>query len=378
MTYRRFILPADTGRSVYPLGVLFVLLIILLTGCGTGSTLTTSDSAASGSSATAVSSSGAASATATADFFAMNTYMSITANGPDAQAAVDAAQAEVYRLENEMSRNLSASEISQINLRSGQGPVTVSQETFDIIADAVKYSSLTAGAFDITIAPIMDIWGFTDSNYRVPAASEILSVLPLVDWQQIKLDAANLTVELPVAGMALDLGGIAKGYASDRVQTIMHGYDVTSALISLGGNVAVFGPKADGSLWKIAISDPQAPDSYIGVLKATDVSVITSGGYERNFVQDGVTYIHIMDPATGSPVVSDLLSVSIISPDGVQGDSLSTALFVMGKDKAIAYWQAHKDFACILVTTTGEVFASTELADTFTLTDTKGSLTFFK
>ena len=378
MTYRRFILPADTGRSVYPLGVLFVLLIILLTGCGTGSTLTTSDSAASGSSATAVSSSGAASATATADFFAMNTYMSITANGPDAQAAVDAAQAEVYRLENEMSRNLSASEISQINLRSGQGPATVSQETFDIIADAVKYSGLTAGAFDITIAPIMDIWGFTDSNYRVPAASEILSVLPLVDWQQIKLDAANLTVELPVAGMALDLGGIAKGYASDRVQTIMHGYDVTSALISLGGNVAVFGPKADGSLWKIAISDPQAPDSYIGVLKATDVSVITSGGYERNFVQDGVTYIHIMDPATGSPVVSDLLSVSIISPDGVQGDSLSTALFVMGKDKAIAYWQAHKDFACILVTTTGEVFASTELADTFTLTDTKGSLTFFK
>ena len=378
MTYRRFILPADTGRSVYPLGVLFVLLIILLAGCGTGSTLTTSDSAASGSSATAVSSSGAASATATADFFAMNTYMSITANGPDAQAAVDAAQAEVYRLENEMSRNLSASEISQINLRSGQGPVTVSQETFDIIADAVKYSGLTAGAFDITIAPIMDIWGFTDSNYRVPAASEILAVLPLVDWQKIKLDATNLTVELPVAGMALDLGGIAKGYASDRVQTIMHGYDVTSALISLGGNVAVFGPKADGSLWKIAISDPQAPDSYIGVLKATDVSVITSGGYERNFVQDGVTYIHIMDPATGSPVVSDLLSVSIISPDGVQGDSLSTALFVMGKDKAIAYWQAHKDFACILVTTNDEVFASTELADTFTLTDTKGSLTFFK
>ena len=378
MTYRRFILPADAGRSGYPLGVLFVLLIILLSGCGTGSTLTASDSAASESSATAVSSSGAASATATADFFAMNTYMSITANGPDAQAAVDAAQAEVYRLENEMSRNLTASEISQINLQSGQGPVTVSQETFDIIADAVKYSGLTAGAFDITIAPIMDIWGFTDSNYRVPAASEILSVLPLVDWQQIKLDAANLTVELPVAGMALDLGGIAKGYASDRVQTIMHGYDVTSALISLGGNVAVFGPKADGSLWKIAISDPQAPDSYIGVLKATDVSVITSGGYERNFVQDGVTYIHIMDPATGSPVVSDLLSVSIISPDGVQGDSLSTALFVMGKDKAIAYWQAHKDFACILVTTNDEVFASTELADTFTLTDTKGSLTFFK
>jgi len=374
MTYRRFFLPsAGYGyRYGYPLGVLLVLLIILLSGCSTGSLLTGSSS--SGSPETTIS----PSATATADFFAMNTYMSITANGSDSQAAVDAAQAEVYRLENEMSRNLSASEISMINAHSGQGPVTVSQETFDIIADAVKYANLSAGAFDITIAPIMDIWGFTDSNYRVPTVSEIQTVLPLVDWKQIKLDAANLTVELPVTGMALDLGGIAKGYASDRVQTIMHGYDVTSALISLGGNVAVFGPKTDGSLWKIAISDPNAPDSYIGVLKATDVSVITSGGYERNFVQDGVTYIHIMDPATGSPVKSDLLSVSIISPDGVQGDSLSTALFVMGKDKAIAYWQAHKDFACILVTASGEVFASSELKNTFALTDTKGSLTFFE
>jgi len=256
-------------------------------------------------------------------------------------------------------------------------PVLNKQMRHDQTADIESYGSIVK-LLAITIAPIMDIWGFTDSNYRVPAAGEIQTVLPLVDWKQIKLDAANLTVELPVAGMALDLGGIAKGYASDRVQAIMHGYDVTSALISLGGNVAVFGPKADGSLWKIAISDPNAPDSYIGVLKATDVSVITSGGYERNFVQDGVTYIHIMDPASGSPVKSDLLSVSIISPDGVQGDSLSTALFVMGKDKAIAYWQANRDFACILVTATGEVFASSELKNTFALTDTKGSLTFFE
>jgi len=354
----------------YRTGVLLVFLVFLLSGCSMISNQSGSPAASSTANASPA-------ATATVDFFAMDTYMSITANGVDAKAAVDAAQAEVYVLENELSRNLPASEISKINAQSGLLPVTVSQETFDIIADAVSYSEKTNGAFDITIAPVMDIWGFTDSKFRVPSAAEIQAVLPLVNWKKIVLDKTKLTVELPVKGMELDLGGIAKGYSSDKVQAVMHGYNITSALISLGGNVAVFGTKADGSLWKIAISDPAAPDSYIGVLTATDVSVITSGGYERNFIKDGVTYIHIMDPALGTPVQSDLLSVSIVTADGVQGDSLSTALFVMGKDKAIAYWQAHKDFACILVTSSGEVFASTELKDTFSLMDAKRSLTFF-
>lgn len=371
MTCRQFSASVSAHTPKYRIGVLLVFFAFLMSGCSIISNQ-------SGSSA-AVSSSVQASpaATATADFFAMDTYMSITANGVDAQAAVDAAQAEVYVLENELSRNLPASEISKINAKSGLGSVTVTKETYDIIADAVSYSEKTNGAFDITIAPVMDIWGFTDSNFRVPSSAEIQAVLPLVNWQKIILDKTKLTVELPVKGMELDLGGIAKGYSSDKVQAVMRGYNITSALISLGGNVAVFGTKADGALWKIAISDPAAPDSYIGVLIATDVSVITSGGYERNFIKDGITYIHIMDPALGTPVQSDLLSVSIVSADGVQGDSLSTALFVMGKDKAIAYWQAHKDFACILVTATGEVFASTELENTFSLTDTKRSLTFF-
>jgi len=371
MTCRRSIVSAKVAAVKYRACVLLVFSAFLLSGCRLIPNQSGSSAAAS-STGTASSA-----ATATADFFAMDTYMSITANGTDAQAAVNAAQAEVYTLENELSRNLPASEISKINAQSGLLPVTVSQETFDIIADAVSYSEKTNGAFDITIAPVMDIWGFTDSKFRVPSASEIQAVLPLVNWQKIILDKTKLTVELPVKGMALDLGGIAKGYSSDKVQAVMRGYNITSALISLGGNVAVFGTKADGSLWKIAITDPAAPDSYIGVLNATDVSVITSGGYERNFIQNGITYIHIMDPALGTPVKSDLLSVSIVSADGVQGDSLSTALFVMGKDKAIAYWQAHKDFACILVTSTGEVFASTELRNTFSLMDTKRSLTFF-
>lgn len=371
MTQRQAFLPAKLPGRIFCAGTLLCVFIFQLSGCSSIPLLSSYNT--SGTASVSVS----PAATASVDFFAMDTFMTITANGPDAQASVNAGQAEVYRLDKELSRNLPASEVSRINSMSGQGPVTVQRETFEVIADAVAYSEKTSGTFDITIAPIMDIWGFGDGKYRVPTASEISAVLPLVGWKAIKLDKINLTVELPVKGMALDLGGIGKGYASDKVQEIMRGYSLTSALISLGGNVAVFGKKTDGSLWKIAITDPQAPDSYIGILTATDVSVITSGGYERNFTKNGVTYIHIMDPATGSPIQSDLLSVSIVSSNGVQGDSLSTALFVMGKDKAIAYWQAHKDFAAILVTKSGEVYASAELKNTFSLTNAKGSLIFF-
>ncbi len=359
-------------------GALLVLLAFLISGCTSAASVTGLGTDASAAASTAAAASGSPDSTATADFFAMNTYMMITANGPEAQAAADAAKEEVYILETELSNKLTDSEITQININSGKGPVAVSQETFDIIAEAAAYSEKTDGAFDITIAPIMDIWGFSDSNYRVPTSAEIAAALPLVGWKAVMLDEGSLTVELPVTGMKLDLGGIAKGYASDKVHEIMKGYDITSGLISLGGNVAVFGTKADGSPWRIAIADPQAPESYIGVLSSSDISVITSGGYERNFTQDGVTYMHIMNPETGSPVQSDLLSVSIITASGVQGDSLSTALFVMGKDKAIAFWQANRDFECILVTTAGEVFASAGLKDTFKLTDTAAALNFFE
>jgi len=333
----------------------------LLSGC-TGSSLNLSGTTASG--------------TATSDFFAMNTYMTITVNGSDAKAAAAAAVKAVNDLEQSLSRNIASSEISAINAKAGVSPVTVSEETYGLIKSAVEYSGLTDGVFDITIAPVMDIWGFTDGNYRVPAQSEIDAALTHVDYRRIVFDDTGLSVFLPDAGMSIDLGGIAKGYASDVVQKIIKSYDVSSAMISLGGNVAVFGTKADGSLFRTAISDPQNPDRYIGILEATDVSVITSGGYERYFTEGGVTYIHIMDPAAGSPAKSDLLSVTIITPDGTEGDALSTALFVMGRDKAVEYGRTHTDFSFVLVTETGELVVSSALKDTFTPTDSAAAVTY--
>ena len=340
--------------------ILLMLTAELLSGC-TGSSLIPSS---------------AASGTATTDFFAMNTYMTITVNGTDAKAAADAAVKTVNDLEQSLSRNIAASEISEVNGKAGVSPVVVSKETYGLIKSAAEYSALTEGVFDISIAPVMDIWGFNDGNYRVPSQSEIDAALAKVDYRKITLNDADSSVYLPEAGMEIDLGGIAKGYASDVVQKVIKSYDVSSAMISLGGNVAVFGQKADGSHFKIAISDPQNPDQYIGILEATDVSVITSGGYERFFTEGGVTYIHIMDPATGSPVKSDLLSVTIVTPDGTEGDALSTALFVMGRDKAVEYGKTHTDFSFVLVTKTGELVVSNALKDTFTPTDSSAEVNY--
>ena len=304
------------------------------------------------------------------DFFAMNTYMTITAYGPGAADAVAAGEARVYAIENEFSRTIADSPIKKIEENAGVSPVVVSQEVFDLVREAVSYSSDTSDAFDLSIAPIMDLWGFTDSNYRVPTDAEIDAVLPLVAADRIVLDSNALTVYLPEPGMAIDLGGIAKGYTSDQVQREMQKYDITAGMLSLGGNVAVFGDKSDGTRWKVAIADPNNPTSYLGILTTDAISVITSGGYERYFEKDGKRYIHIMDPATGKPAESDLVSVTIITKDGVQGDALSTALFVMGREKAIAYYRSHGDFLFVLEDSDGVIYIPSALAGDFVASDT--------
>lgn len=176
--------------------------------------------------------------------------------------------------------------------------------------------------------------------------------------------------------MSLDLGGIAKGYAGDRVLDIIRGFDIEAILISLGGNVSVYGRKPGGASYRVAIADPGNRQEYLGVLTADDTDVVTSGGYERFFEQDGKVYIHIMDPATARPAESDLRSVSVIDPDGLKGDVLSTALFVMGKDAAIKYWSERRDFGLVLAVSSDEVLVSRNLQGVFAVSEGK-SVTYF-
>ncbi len=309
------------------------------------------------------------------EFFSMNTINTIEVRGPEAEEAANAGRDEVYRLERLLSRTDPGSEIFMVNAAEGEW-TEVSEETFNLIRTAIRYCGETDGAFDLTVAPVMDLWGFTGGEHRVPDDAEILSVLDRIGYEHVLLDEAKSSVKLEIPGMSLDLGAVAKGYAGDCVIKIIQQFDVKSALINLGGNVTVFGSKPDGNGFRVAIKDPEDPEVYLGVLELKDTNIVTSGGYERFFESDGKVYIHIMDPETARPAQSDLLSVSVIDPDGTRCDILSTALFVMGKEEAIRYWEEHRDLGLVMATTDGEVLVSENLKDSFEVTGGK-SVTYF-
>lgn len=300
----------------------------------------------------------AAQAPAERTLFVMDTYAQLAAYGAGAEDALQACADELYRLEELFSATREASDVSRLNAAGG-APVSVAADTAALLRRARELSALTGGAFDPTVYPLMRLWGFGDDP-AVPEDEAIAALLPLVDAERIELGADG-TARLP-AGMGVDLGGIAKGYAADRLAALLRGAGVESALLTLGGNVYALGEKPDGTAWRIAVRDPADEQAYVGVVEARERAVITSGGYQRYFEQDGTRYHHILDPATGRPADSGLASVTIIAADGTAADALSTALFVMGAERAAAFWREHgggeDGFAFVLVTDAGEVLYS--------------------
>ena len=299
----------------------------------------------------------------TREVFAMDTYMTLKAYGKNAGKALDASVKEIERIENLVSTGKKTSEIARIN-QNGSGKV--SEDTMKLILRSRELYEDTDGAFDITVYPVMEAWGFTTEKYRIPGKTELQKLLANMDADKIICDEKKGTVKLDQKGMKIDLGGIAKGYTSGRVMEIMKKYGVKNAVISLGCNVQTLNSKPDGSAWQIAVEDPQDKSSYIGVLSLRNQAAITSGGYERYFEKNGKKYHHIIDPATGKPSEKDLKSVTIISKNGTLSDTLSTTLFVMGKDKAISYWKEHsKEFNMILVDENNKVYISQGIKDHF-------------
>ena len=303
-------------------------------------------------------------AEAVRDVFAMDTYMTVKAYGSNGEAAVDAAVDEINRLDALLSTGKKDSEIGQINANNGG---QLSEDGAVLMERSLELYKSTNGAFDVAIYPVMKAWGFTDGNYQVPDADTLKATLELVDPSLIDYDKETSTVSFKKDGVQIDLGGIAKGYTSSRIMDIYKEKGVTSGLVNLGGNAQVFGTKPDGSLWRVAVQSPNSEDEYLGVLETKDKAIITSGGYERYFEKDGVTYHHIIDPSTGYPADNGLISVTIVSADGTLADGLSTSLFVMGKDKATDYWKAHSDeFDMILLTDDEKLYVSEGIKDSFT------------
>lgn len=293
--------------------------------------------------------------------FAMDTYMEFTAYGPKSQQAVEKAMEEVERLDTLLSAQ---NESSQVYALNQNGTLEVLDDLKEIICRGKEIFQETDGLFDDTIYPLMELWGFPTGEYHVPSGEEIQKLLPLVDGGEVEVSGSMVTLG---QDQQIDLGGIAKGYTGEKLMEIFREYGVSSALVSLGGNIQAIGTKPDGSSWKVGIRDPKgSQQDYAGVLQVQDEAVVTSGGYERYFEEDGKTYIHILDPKTGYPAENDLLSVTIVSADGTLADGLSTALYIMGYDKAVSFWQQHQDeFDVILITADEQLHVSKNLQDRF-------------
>lgn len=326
--------------------ILLLFGLLFLGGCGQASAPASSDSTDSQS----------------IDLFAMDTTMTLTAYGDHAGEALDAAKSEIERLDALFSISSETGDIYKLNR---DHTATLQEDTLSLLSRALEVSASTDGIFDCTIQPVMEAWGFTTENYRVPSSDELSDLLAHVDYTQVQLDGSTAVIPDDVQ---VDLGGIAKGFTSDRMMQVFSENGVTSGIISLGGNVQALGTKPDGSRWRVAVQDPENSEENFAVVEIEDEAVITSGGYQRYFEQDGTIYHHIIDPRTGTPADSGVVSSTIISHDGTLSDGLSTSLFIMGVDDALDYWRAHSDeFDAILMDKDGKVYVTKGIADRCTM-----------
>ena len=305
------------------------------------------------------------------DVFAMDTYMVIKAYGTNAKKALEESEKEIQRLESLFSVKVRDSDISKINSTSGN-PVTVNASTRTAMANAIEIGDMTAGALDITVYPLVREWGFTtgdsenEPSYKIPEQWLIDWHLGNVGYDKIILNGNIVT--LPTQ-FEIDLGSVAKGYASDAVLQILDENKIDSALINLGGNVYALGRKPDNTKWKVGIQNPVDANKMICSLSVENQAVITSGNYERFFEQDGKKYWHIIDPKTGYPADNGIISATVIGDSGLECDALSTALFVMGTENAIDFCKKHKEIDAVLVTKDMKIYVTDGLTKHITMED---------
>jgi thiamine biosynthesis lipoprotein len=282
-------------------------------------------------------------------------------------------------IENILSVNKNGSDIDLVNQNAGKNPVKVHPELIETLKRALFFAEMTAtdgvAAFDPTIGPLVQLWGIgTDGGGRVPEAAAIAEALSRVDWREVEVNEAENTVYLRKSGMALDLGGIAKGYAADALVKIIRDRGFTRAVIDLGGNIYACGERRAGPLglrrqpWRVGVQNPLgARGTYLGVAEVSDKTLVTSGVYERFFENDGKRYHHILSTETGAPVWNGLLSVTIIAGNSMDADALSTAAFALGPEKARALLAAFPEAGAIFVLDDRSVIMTSGLEPFFRL-----------
>ncbi|MEM1485959.1 FAD:protein FMN transferase [Oscillospiraceae bacterium PP1C4] len=297
--------------------------------------------------------------------FGMNTEITYKVFGKNAQRALNSGKAEIMRLENTLSRFVPQSEISTVNKSAGKNCENLSSDTFKVLAQAVELSKITQGLFDVTIGPLVDLWNYKYAS-EVPAEAKIHEAIHFVDYRDLVLNPRKRTAGLRCSGQSIDLGGIGKGFASDRLIEILKNYGITSAFTNIGGNVSTLGNKPDGSPWCVGIRHPRDENSLIGAVTVGGKSVVTSGDYERYFIDcDGKRRHHILDPTTGYPAESGLISVTIIADSAMTADALSTGVFVAGLEKGLLILEKFPEVEAIIVDSNLRIYITRGMRDCF-------------
>lgn len=266
----------------------------------------------------------------------LGTFVTISAFGPDRATtlnAISAAFAEFQRADAVMSLHRPDSELAQLNARAATNAVVVSPELFAVLQLAREIATQTDGAFDVTIRPLADLWGFIWKEHRLPTTEELERTLPLVDYRQMQLDAATQTVRFLTPGLSLDLGGIGKGVAVDWALAKLQSLGITNAMVKAGGDLRVSGTPPGKSYWTVQIEDPRKKGRRVRI-PLRDAALSTSGNYENFFEVAGRRYSHILDPRTGLPIAS-LAACTVIAPTSAESDAWATALLVRGVEKSL-------------------------------------------
>ena len=302
--------------------------------------------------------------------FALGTVNTVRIQSRNADKLIQECFGILDSVEKKMSRNLKDSEVSLVNAMAGIEPVKVSEDTFTVIKKGLEISALGDGSFDITIGPVVSLWGIGTESAKVPSVSDLKKALSLVDYRNVVANENDQTVFLKKSGMSLDLGAIAKGWAADKIRDFLVSNKVERGIINLGGNVLVIGNKTDSSPWRVGVQNPEeSRGSYIGIIEAVDLAVVTSGKYERYFVENGRKYHHIFDPFTGYPVENGLISVTIVARESVLADGFSTLVFALGREKGLKLVEEVPFVDAVIVTKDHVVYTSGGLKKIFSITD---------
>ena len=304
----------------------------------------------------------------------MDTAVTLNAYGENSQKAVEESFKRLDEINDMASANINTSDVFKINDASGKSYVKVQPEIIKMIKTSIEYSKISNGSFDITLGPIINLWGIGTENERLPSDEEIKGKLPLVGYDKISVNENDSSIMLQKEGMAIDLGGVAKGFAVDEVLKIYKKYNIENGLINLGSSsIYAVGKNKEKKDWAVGIKHPrnEDPNEYLGIIKLSNESLSTSGDYERCFIKDNKRYHHIIDPKTGYPADNGVMSDTIVidgerEDNGILSDILTTAVFTLGPDKGIKLINSLDKVSCEITTSDYKVYTSDSFKDRVT------------